>query len=311
MSLPKIVATSLPALLCLALFATVAPSEPAPSPVRVVVWDEQQPKQRGAYPNFLGNQIASYLKKQPGLSVKSVRMNDPEQGLSSEVLDNCDVLIWWGHRRQQEITPETGQALVERIRAGQLSLIALHSAHWSTPFMEAMNARSRDDALAKLPEADRGRATFELIHPFKDKYKPPKRDDSPTPRAEYSTAADGAPRIKLYLPNSCFPAVRADGMPSHVTAVLPNHPIARGIPAKFTILHTEMYDEPFHVPAPDQVVFEEHWDAGEHFRTGMVWKLGRGKVFYFRPGHETYPVYFEPYPLKILDNAVRWLGQGK
>jgi trehalose utilization protein len=88
---------------------------------------------------------------------------------------------------------------------------------------------------------------------------------------------------------------------------MPNHPIAEGIPATFELPQTEMYDEPFHVPEPDQVIFEERWEAGEWFRSGMVWNLGKGKVFYYRPGHETYPVYKEPIPLKILTNAARWL----
>ncbi|MDQ1470607.1 MAG: hypothetical protein QOJ99_2087, partial [Bryobacterales bacterium] len=71
---------------------------------------------------------------------------------------------------------------------------------------------------------------------------------------------------------------------------------------------TEAYDEPFHVPPPDEVVFQETWNAGGWFRSGMVWNLGQGKVFYFRPGHETYPVYTQEMPLKIVENAVRWLG---
>ena len=114
--------------------------------IRVVVWDERQPQQKQAYENFLGNQIAEHLRTQPGLSVQSVALDDPEQGLSEDVLRECDVLIWWGHVRQAEVTPETGKRLVARIVAGDLSLIALHSAHWSTPFVEAMNERTRRDA---------------------------------------------------------------------------------------------------------------------------------------------------------------------
>jgi trehalose utilization protein len=71
-----------------------------------------------------------------------------------------------------------------------------------------------------------------------------------------------------------------------------------------------MYSEPFHVPEPDEVLFEETWAAGEHFRSGCLWKLGEGRVFYFRPGHETYPIYKQELPLKILSNAVNWLGSG-
>ncbi len=96
-----------------------------------------------------------------------------------------------------------------------------------------------------------------------------------------------------------------------MTTLKPEHPIAKDIPAKFDIPHTEMYDEPFHVPAPDELIFEEKWDKGEYFRSGMVWNLGKGKVFYFRPGHETFGVYKEELPLKILSNAARWLGEKK
>ncbi len=71
-----------------------------------------------------------------------------------------------------------------------------------------------------------------------------------------------------------------------------------------------MYDEPFHVPDPDEVIFEERWPTGEWFRSGMVWTIGKGRVFYFRPGHETFPVYKQPLPLKVITNAVRWLATG-
>jgi trehalose utilization protein len=60
------------------------------------------------------------------------------------------------------------------------------------------------------------------------------------------------------------------------------------------------------VPEPDDVILEERWATGEWFRSGMLWRLGKGIVFYFRPGHETFPVYKEQLPLKILSNAVRW-----
>src|SRR5205823_10768961 len=77
-------------------------------PIRVLVWDEQQPAQRKAYPNHLGNEIAEHLRSRPGLSVHSVRQDDPGQGLAEEALEKCDVLIWWGHVRQREIKPELG-----------------------------------------------------------------------------------------------------------------------------------------------------------------------------------------------------------
>jgi trehalose utilization protein len=87
---------------------------------------------------------------------------------------------------------------------------------------------------------------------------------------------------------------------------LPDHPIAKDLPSKWDIPQTEMYDEPFHVPKPDAVVFEERWDKGEKFRSGCVWKVKQGRVFYFRPGHETYPVYRQSENLTVIENAVRW-----
>jgi len=72
-----------------------------------------------------------------------------------------------------------------------------------------------------------------------------------------------------------------------------------------------MYNEPFHVPEPDEVIFEETWQPGERFRSGLVWDIGDGKVFYFRPGHETYAVFKQPEMIKILANACRWLGASR
>jgi len=275
-------------------------------PIRIVVWDEQQPAQKQAYDNFLGNEIAGYLQKQPGLAVVSRKQDDPEQGISDEVLNACDILIWWGHVRQREIKPEAGRRIVNRIQQGKLSLVALHSAHWSTPFIEAMNERAIADALAKLTPAERKLVKVEAIRP--EKYAAPKRNDPLTPSVERLTEPDGTIVLKIQLPNCCFPAYRPDGKPSHVKVLLPQHPIARGLPEKFDIPHTEMYDEPFHVPAPDANLFEETWDAGERFRSGSVWRLGKGRVFYFRPGHETFDVYKQPEVLLIIENASRWLA---
>ncbi len=276
-------------------------------PIRVVVWDEQQPAQKQAYEDFLGNEIAGYLKKQPGLSVTSRRHDEPNHGISDEVLDRCDVLIWWGHVRQREIKTEEGQRIVRRIKDGKLAFLALHSAHWSTPFIEAMNERTIADALAKLSPEERKSARVEAIRP--EKYAAPGRNDPLTPSVERQKDADGTLVLKIKLPNCCFPAYRADGKPSHVRVLLPRHPLAKGLPEKFDIPHTEMYDEPFHVPAPDEVVFEERWDSGERFRSGAVWRVGKGQVVYFRPGHETFDVYKQPETLQIIENAVRWLGE--
>jgi trehalose utilization protein len=280
-------------------------------PVQVLVWDERQPKQQQVYKNFLGNHIAGYLRSQEGLAVRSVGMDDPRQGLSDELLDNCDVLIWWGHRRQAEISIETAQRIVDRVNAGKLSLIVLHSAHWSTPFMLAMHERATQDALTRLTIYHRPKARVEWLGPFER--KPPAPGDDLTPQVSYMRRQkDGTRLIGITRPNCCFPHVEAHGGPSKVRTLLPGHPIAAGVPAEFTIPQTEMYGEPFHVPEPDEVVFEERWEDGQWFRAGALWNLGKGKVFYFRPGHENFSVFLQPETLKITENAVRYLaGQTK
>jgi len=204
--------------------------KPTEKVINVVVWDEQQPRQKNLYPNFMGNHIADYLKKLPGFSVVSVSLTSPQQGLSKEVLDNCDVLIWWGHVRQSEVTPEKGRDIVRRIKAGQLSLITLHSAHWSTPFVEAMNERTRVNARKMFPATDTEKVEFTFVNPPEE---------------------------------------------------------------------------------PDEVIMEERWPTGEWFRSGAVWNIGKGKVFYFRPGHETYNVFHNPLVLRIIENTTRWLGEEK
>jgi trehalose utilization protein len=96
--------------------------------------------------------------------------------------------------------------------------------------------------------------------------------------------------------------------PEQIAVKAPAHPIAHGI-HDFEIPREEFYNEPFRVPAPDVVVFESTWRTGQRFRSGCLWRRGQGQVFYFRPGHETFPTYFQPEVKAILVNAARWLGQ--
>ena len=280
----------------------------APRTVKVLVWDERQPRQKQAYENFLGNEIANYLEKQPGLSVVSAALDDAEQGLSDNQLNNTDVLIWWGHARQAEVVAEKGKQIMEKIRAGSLSLIALHSAHWATPFVECMNEITR--IRAKVNESGNQHEEFIYVQPPKQ-YTVPKYDSRLTPYTITRKFPEGKIKHEVHLPFCCFPAYRNDGKSSTVKVLKHRHPINKGIPSSFQIPETEMYDEPFHVPEPDEVVLEENWASGEWFRSGMTWKLGKGNVFYFRPGHETFPVYKQQWPLTILTNAVRWMGNNK
>lgn len=84
------------------------------------------------------------------------------------------------------------------------------------------------------------------------------------------------------------------------------HPIARGIPDHFELETEEMYGEPFGVPEPLETVFISWFAGGEVFRSGLTYKRGAGNIFYFRPGHETYPTYHQPLVQQVIANAVRW-----
>ncbi|MEX2235301.1 MAG: ThuA domain-containing protein [Cyclobacteriaceae bacterium] len=280
-------------------------SPPIAKTIRVVVWDERQPRQKEAYENFLRNEIARYLEKQSGLSVQSVALDDPEQGLSDTILNNCDVLVWWGHQRQSEVLSETGRKIVDKILSGSIAFMPLHSAHWATPFVEAMNEITRRHA-GQLVKSAQQEITY--VAPPKQ-YTVPKYDTRITPYTIIRKFPKGKEKFEVHLPYCCFPAYRNDGKPSLVKVLKPGHPIANGIPAEFELPQTEMYDEPFHVPPPDEVILEERWATGEWFRSGMLWRLGKGRIFYFRPGHETFPVYKQELALKIINNAVRWLGK--
>jgi trehalose utilization protein len=85
-----------------------------------------------------------------------------------------------------------------------------------------------------------------------------------------------------------------------------NHPIAAGLPDHFELENEEMYGEPFGVPEPMETVFVSWFQGGEVFRSGLTWKRGAGSVFYFRPGHETYPTYHDANVQRVLKNAVKW-----
>lgn len=88
--------------------------------------------------------------------------------------------------------------------------------------------------------------------------------------------------------------------------VMPAHPICRGIGEYFEIPAEEMYGEPFGIPAPDELLFISWFTGGEVFRSGATWRRGHGRVFYFRPGHETYPSYHQREVQQVIHNAVLW-----
>ena len=279
--------------------------------INVLVWDEQQSEQKQAYDKFIGEVLSDYLNDSPNINTKSVSINDNNQGLSDDLLDWANIIIWWGHVRHDEILDEYVNKITKKIIDGDIGFIALHSAHWAKPFMEAMNYKTIATVKTLNPEFfNNDNIIVEYIEPF-DERKAPERNDVLTPRVDLRKFPSGKINANIHLPNSCFPAYRPDGKSSYIHTLINDHPIMKDIPKKFKIQSTEMYDEPFHIPEPDQVVFDERWDTGEWFRSGSIWNIGKGKLFYFRPGHETYDVFKNKNVLKIVENTCLWMSNQK
>jgi trehalose utilization protein len=274
-----------------------------PAPMRVVVWDERQPEQKQAYDAFLGNEITARLSGRPGIEVRSVTLDDAEQGLSPEILDWAEVIVWWSHKRNQDVPQDKARQIVERVRSGRTMYVGLHSAHWARPFTDLMDERAREDVRRQFADVPPGKLVITEVPGLR---KVPARDARLTPAADVVRKPDGTVAVTLHLPGCIFPAFRNDGKPSTVKVLDPKHPLAAGFPEVFTLPQTEMYDEPYHVPEPDAVVAEETWEAGERFRSVMAWRVGAGKVVYIRPGHETFPVWKNDHMLRLLENAIRW-----
>lgn len=222
--------------------------------IRVLVWNEGWHEQRDAvvqeiYPKGIHGAIADGLTEALGdeVSVRTATLDDPEHGLSEEVLAETDVLLWWGHMAHDDVADEVVDR-VHRHVLGGMGLIALHSAHFSKIFIKLMGT-------------------------------------------------------------TCSLAWRNAQDREIVWTVDPTHPIAEGVEQPFTIEQQEMYGEFFDVPPPEELVFASWFSGGEIFRSGMTYRRGQGKVFYFSPGDQEYPVYFHPQIRKVLANAVRWAAR--
>ena len=153
-----------PLLPLLTLLALCGVGFAATAPIRVLVWDERQPEQKKAYDGgFLGEAIAKHLAGLPGLAVKSVSLDSPEQGLGEATLAETDVVIFWCHKRPLEQDDARTEALVRRVMAGKTGFVALHSAHWAKPFVRLMQERAKADALAVLEAAGAPVATLQVV----------------------------------------------------------------------------------------------------------------------------------------------------
>ena len=109
---------------------------------------------------------------------------------------------------------------------------------------------------------------------------------------------------------TCSLKWREAGEKERLWVIEHGHPIVDGLGEYFEIEHAEMYGEPFDIPEPDTLIFISWFPGGEVFRSGCCYYRGRGKVFYFRPGHETYPIYHDKNVLRVIANAARWAAPG-
>ena len=112
--------------------------------------------------------------------------------------------------------------------------------------------------------------------------------------------------FKALMGTTCSLKWRESTDKERIWNIAPHHPITQGIGDYFEIPAEEMYGEPFGIPDPDELIFISWFTGGEVFRSGATWQRGNGRVFYFRPGHETYPTYHQSEVQKVIANAVLW-----
>lgn len=111
--------------------------------------------------------------------------------------------------------------------------------------------------------------------------------------------------LRQMLGTSCTLKWRDDDS-ERIWVTAPAHPIAQGLPEYFELPAEEMYGEYFDIPKPDDVVFMGWFNGGEVFRSGVTFTRGLGKIFYFQPGHEAYPIYYDKNIIKVINNAIKW-----
>ncbi|MDQ6419841.1 ThuA domain-containing protein [Paenibacillus sp. LHD-117] len=117
--------------------------------------------------------------------------------------------------------------------------------------------------------------------------------------------------FKKLMGTGCDLKWREANEKERIWVVNPAHPIASGLPEYITLEHEEMYGEHFDIPAPDELIFVSWFEGGEVFRSGCTFSRGQGKIFYFRPGHETFPTYYNPQILQVIQNGVRWAAPSR
>ncbi|MFP4380963.1 MAG: ThuA domain-containing protein [Candidatus Sumerlaeia bacterium] len=217
--------------------------------IRVTVWNEFRHEKKHeavqkVYPDGIHKVIADFLDKNDDMELRTATLDEPEHGLTEDVLESTDVMLWWGHMAHGDVKDEIVKKVQKRVLEG-MGLIVLHSGHFSKIF-------------------------------------------------------------KALMGTNCSLKWREAGERERLWNLEPGHPITEGIGEYIEIPNVEMYGERFDIPTPDKLIFVSWFEGGEVFRSGCVWERGHGRIFYFRPGHETHPIFMQEEIQKVITNAVRW-----
>jgi trehalose utilization protein len=227
--------------------------------IRVLVWSERtEPVE--IYPKGINGAFLDFLGEEKNITARTANIGDPDQGITDEVLQNTDVLVWFGHRKHADVSETANGLILKHVRERGMGYLPIHSSHYAKAFQRIL----QDIA------AERGKPL------------------------------EGTP--------GKWGLVKNEGKPETIHVLTPGHPIAKGV-QDFTIPKTETYGNPFNAPEPDLKILEGRYEGGpQDGSDGLLYQYGKGKVFYFRPGHETYPIYFQKEVQQILKNAIRYLG---
>lgn len=220
--------------------------------MNITIWNEYHPSQKAgkalkAYPDGIHAALKTIFAEE-NINVHIALQEEPENGLTDKVLNNTDVLIWWGSAWQDSVLDAVAEKVCKRILAG-MGAVFLHSANGSKPFKKLMGT-------------------------------------------------------------TCSLKRREDDQKERLWVINPSHPVANGLPETFSIDNEEMFGEYFDIPAPDELVLLGWYPGGEVCRSGCAFRRGYGKIFYFQPGHETYPVYQNTHVRKVIYNAALWAAPG-
>jgi trehalose utilization protein len=216
--------------------------------INLTIWNEfrhEKTKEtvKKLYPEGMHRAIGAGIAADD-LNIRYACLDDPEHGLTEEVVNSTDVLIWWAHCHHADVADEVVKRVHKRVLEG-MGLIVLHSGHFSKIF-------------------------------------------------------------KAVTGTNCSLKWREIAEKERLWNIEPSHPITQGIGDYFELPNTEMYGERFDIPQDGKVIFMSWFEGGEVFRSGVTFERGHGKIFYFRPGHETYPIFYNETVLRVIGNAVRW-----